>query len=331
MAETQLLSDRRRESEARLIVLRADLEKSIGAVEKKFDEPELCIYATGSLARLEANSHSDLDAFFLLSGNASENPIGKIRETKILNAVIFASEENGFPDFSNDGEYLRFLHIDDVIRHIGGREDDYHNAFTARMLLILESKFLYNNQVYIKFRNKIINAYFKDFHDHSKAFQPIFLLNDILRFWRTMCLNYENARKWRGETPEKSAKGHLANLKLRFSRLSICFSFIDYLLSRGPSLAPHDVIATAELTPVERFAQLQLAYPNLGREFEQLLDEYDWFLGKVGFTKDNVLSWISREDVRFDAFDHSRKFAELMEKIVREVADSKGYLRYLII
>jgi len=45
--------------------------------------------------------------------------------------------------FSNDGEFLRILYLEDMLEQLGGREDDYLNYFTARMLLLLESKPLY--------------------------------------------------------------------------------------------------------------------------------------------------------------------------------------------
>ena len=210
------------EAKSRIQTLRESLETGLSNIPASDDHPTLCIYATGSLARLEANAHSDLDAFFMLSGAECEQPIGRIRDVKILNAVLDSADEANFPDFSNDGQFLRFLHIDDVIRHIGSREDDYLNAFTARMLLLLESTYLYNEASYNKFLGEVIDVYFTDFHNHSGDFRPTFLINDILRFWRTLCINYENSRHWRREDDgQKTSKGHLGNLKLKFSRLSI--------------------------------------------------------------------------------------------------------------
>jgi predicted nucleotidyltransferase len=127
----ELINDRARESEERLAGLRRDLSTALGAIEDRFEDPQLCIYATGSLARGEATIHSDLDAFFLLSGSRKDKAISRIRDVKILNAVVSAADTHRFPDFSNDGEFLSFLHIEDLIGQLGSRGDDYHNTFTA--------------------------------------------------------------------------------------------------------------------------------------------------------------------------------------------------------
>lgn len=331
MDAMNLFASREEESKQRIFDLRTDLGAELATVERHSEDPEVCIYATGSLARLEATEHSDLDAFFFLSGSSKKNCLSRIRDVKILNCVVTSAEERGFPDFSNDGEFLKFLHIDDVIDHIGSREDDYYNALTARMLMILESTHLYNESLFKNFRTKVIESYFRDFHDHSKSFRPVFLLNDILRFWRTLCLNYENGREWREQSSEKSAKGHLSNLKLRFSRLNICYSFIAHLLSKGGSLSPDHVIDTAELTPLHRLRDLSDQNEDLREEIYLLQKQYAWFLDKTGRSKESVLSWIADEQERIEAFSESQKFVDTMANVVRKIAEKNGYLRYLII
>jgi hypothetical protein len=146
-----------------------------------------------------------------------------------------------------------------------------------------------------------------------------------------MCLNYENGREWRIPDAEKSAKGHLANLKLRFSRLNICYSFIGHLLSKGSSLLPRDVEETAELTPLDRLRDLAKRYPVASEDIDLLLREYAWFLDKLGGPKREVLKWISDRNEREAAFAHSRAFVETMGSVVQSVAEENGYLRYLIV
>lgn len=331
MTAEEIFAQRTSQSKSRLVALRKDLQKRMGAIEHRFDDPEVCIYATGSLAREEATVHSDLDAFFVLSGRRAEKRLGRIRDVKILSAVVGAAEAGGFPDFSNDGEFLRFLHTGDILDHLGSRHEDYHNMLTARMLMILEGKHLYNLDAYRRFRNQIISAYFRDFHDHSKNFRPVFLINDILRFWRTLCINYEHARQWRENTSEKAAKGHLGNLKLRFSRLSTCYSFVAYLLSRSASLAADDVVETAELTPLERLQATGRDNPEINETVGIMLDKYAWFLETVGREKEIVLDWIANQENRDAAFKQSAVFVEGMLKVVQFTAEKNGYLRYLII
>ncbi|MEQ9662192.1 MAG: DUF294 nucleotidyltransferase-like domain-containing protein [Parasphingopyxis sp.] len=319
------------ESLERLDQLRQEMRKQIDGVERQFDDPEICIYATGSLARHEATVHSDLDAFFMLSGSKSDSELSRIRDVKVLNAVITSAESACFPDFSNDGEYLCFMHIDDVISEIGSRNDDFYNMFTARMLMLLESKYLYNEDTYDRFKSRVVESYFRDFHDHSKDFKPVFLLNDILRFWRTLCLNYEHSRKRRDEGAEKAARGHLDNLKLRFSRMNICYSFIAHLLARPGSLTAEDVIATSNVPPLQRLAELPSSFPELENEINDLMEKYSWFLENVGREKQVVLEWISNREQRESAFKRSRLFVEGLGQVVKQVAEKNNYLRYLIV
>ena len=328
----EIYIERAAQANARISLLRALLTEKLSKIPTSDQHPTLCIYATGSLARKEASEHSDLDAFFMLSGNCTDKPIGRIRDVKILNSVLDAADEAGFPDFSGDGEYLRFLHVDDVVRHIGGREDDYVNAFTARMLLLLESVCIFNEDNYVRFQNDIIDVYFNDFHKHAEEFKPIFLINDVLRFWRTLCLNYESARHWRSSDDEPTrAKGHLDNLKLKFSRLNICYSFICHLLSQGMPLSRQNVLATCALSPFERLAEIE-KIDNFSAELVQSMrEQYAWFLNSTNLPKSESLLWISDENVRIDAFSKASNFVENTVKLVTHIANKHGYLRYLIV
>ena len=94
------------------------------------------------------------------------------------------------------------------------------------MLLLLESKPLFNEQLYHQVILDIINVYFNDYAKHEKNFKPIFLANDIIRFWKTMCLNYEEKRKRHENDSTSRYKYRVKNLKLKFSRLTTCYSLL---------------------------------------------------------------------------------------------------------
>lgn len=331
----KVFEERRIDGERRIELIRDTLSQRLANLPLSDRHPSLAIYATGSLARGEATTHSDLDAFFMLSSKEEEKPIGRISDTRIFYAVLKAQEKADFPDFSNDGEYLKFLHIEDVIKNIGSRDDDYKNGLTARMLLLLESKWLYDKNKFEEFRNSIVQAYFEDYHDHSKDFKPVFLLNDILRFWRTLCLNYENSRNWRESDVEKDplyrAKGHLKNLKLKFSRLNICFSFICHLLNQGPSLNINNALKTAKLSPSERLMEISISNVHDRDVIMEMLDLYSWFLLETDKQKDDCLNWISNENQRNNAFDKASRFIELTGDLTKSISEKNGYLRYLIV
>jgi hypothetical protein len=316
---------------SRLDDLRRDLSQRLDNELNFGASGRITIYATGSLARLEANSHSDLDAFFYVLGNKPDHRLNTVEEVCVFHNVIAASRNNGFPDFSNGGEYLHFQYLDDVVDNIGSRQDDYINGLTSRMLLILESCFLYGEDNYKTSKRRVIDRYFVDFHDHRKDFRPIFILNDVLRFWRTLCLNYEHGREWRKEDGLDRARGHLKNLKLRFSRLLICYSFIAALLVCGPVVSSSEVIAVSDETPIARLRSVASSDSSYLDTVDELLAEYEWFLGEMNRDKEEALAWISDEPTRINAFTRGENFARTMASFVGAVAEKHGYSRYLVI
>lgn len=196
----------------------------------------ICLYATGSYGRLEGWSGSDVDLFFLYDGEDESDRFPWTTFAQLASCRITATEEMGFPPFSGDGKYLEVLYVRDIERVLGSPEDDSTNAFTARMLLLLESQPIYDEVLYGSLLERIIGFYYRDFRNHANTFVPGFLINDILRFWRTLTLNYEHSRlelrELAGEElRRKKAKSALKNYKLKVSRMSTCFSMVANLSS----------------------------------------------------------------------------------------------------
>ena len=203
--EFAVIDERRRFSERRLEAIRSEIDK----LPVIHDLTELCIYVTGSFGRLEASEHSDLDVFFV-HGGSSCSPVPRIKKTLLDADLIRAVQKLEFPQFSNDGEYLVVHYIEDIIDNLGGPKDDFQNHFTARLLLLLESKSLFNSDFYKQVMKRIVDSYFRDYGDHDDSFRPVFLINDIIRFWRTLCLNYEHRRNRPDDDESKKNKNHLA-------------------------------------------------------------------------------------------------------------------------
>src|SRR5262249_36221355 len=131
--------------------------------------------------------------------------------------------------------------------------DDATNTFTARLLLLLESRPLLGSAVYSRAVEKVVDAYWRDYQDHRHDFVPAYLTNDILRLWRTLCVNYE--ARTQTEPPAKKAKRKLKNYKLKHSRLLTCYSTLIYLLAlsrKRRAVAPSDAKVMTEMSPTER-------------------------------------------------------------------------------
>lgn len=321
------LSSRREYAQKRLDEFCSRIDK-IDVLENL---PDLCIYVTGSFGRLEASEHSDLDLFFIHKGASDTNQVPWIKKTLLDADLIKAVEELDFPEFSNDGEYLSVHYLEDIKETLGGRDDDFENHFTARLLLLLESRPLHNEKVYNDILQEIVDSYFRDFDDHGTSFRPIFLINDILRFWRTLCLNYEHRRNRSGDDEAGQIKSHLLNLKLKFSRLLTCHSAIALLSMNGGAVEPDKLLEIIKLSPLERLVKIAETESKTKKYVEAMKNDYSWFLEKTGCEKSVVLSWIANHDDRKDAFDKGRQFATQMYKILCEVTDGTDIMRFLVV
>lgn len=293
---------------------------------------DLCIYITGSYGRLEASPHSDLDLFFIRNGSKEDNKISNVDKALLDANIIKSCKMLKFPEFTKGGIYLKIHYLDDVIESLGNPNDDYHNFFTARMLLLLESRPILNEAVFKNAINEIIDTYFRDYHRHEKDFEPVFLVNDIRRFWLTLCLNYEHNRKRKNETISRiKNKVHLKNLKLKFSRLLTCYSMIAGILSLSGAISPEEIIRLVRLTPQQRIREIGNTRPELSELVMLLLDDYAWFLNKTGQTEDDVIKWIGRRKNRNVAFEKAREFSKKMNDLIIALPEDRKRLRYLLI
>ncbi len=322
-----LIVSRRSNAQSRLEKLRLE----IGKFDSLRCHSDLCIYVTGSFGRLEASPHSDLDLFFVHKGKSTSSPMTWISKTLLDAELIQTTRVLGFPEFSNDGEYLTIHYLEDMKNALGGRDDDFRNFFTARLLLLLESRPLHNEDTYNDILGEIVNCYYRDYHDHEKLFRPVFLINDIIRFWRTLCLNYEHRRNRPKKDTGRQNKSHIDNLKLKFSRLLICHSTIALLSIYPKTVKPDDLLSTIALSPLERLDRIAQARSSSKKHVERMKELYAWFLEETGRDKEEVLTWISLPTNRMEAFDNGRLFADEMYKIHRKVTEETEIMRYLVV
>jgi hypothetical protein len=226
------LVERETFSNTRLKDLKAHIEKS----KHLISIPDFSIFVSGSFGRLEGGQHSDIDLFFLCNKPREEYEGLNIAKIQLMSEIIDIARKMKFPEFSNDGEFLSVLFVPEILENLGGRSDDYENHFTARLLLLLEGRPLTDVAAFNLATEKIIESYFRDYPHHPKDFKPTFLTNDIIRFWKTLCLNYENRRNTLGSDqavdPVKRRKQQVKNYKLKFSRLLMCFATIGNLSYR---------------------------------------------------------------------------------------------------
>ncbi|MDP3190277.1 hypothetical protein [Rhodoferax sp.] len=233
----------------------------------------LSVFAAGSLGRLEVGDKSDFDVFMLADNAEDRRPsITRLEEFEVFAALIQINENLKYPRFSGDGRFLKTYELKDMIKSTGSPRDDSENLFTARILLLLESQPITNSALYKRAEREVVENYFRDGKGRDD-FRPLFVMNDILRYWRTLCLNYEEHRTEVGRPWLKK------NLNLKFSRKLTNFSTIAALLA-GVASSPKSFIEVCELTPIERlaFALDEIDDPALVKPFEKALEDYELFL-----------------------------------------------------
>lgn len=306
-----------------------DLENGLTKLPSLASRHGLCIYVTGSYARREASRHSDLDLFFMHEGSQEHNEIPKLAQITIFSEINEHCVVQGFPAFSDDARFLRVHYIEDVLDLLGGPADDYENNFTARMLLLLESRPLVGRDTYRTIIRKTIAAYYRDYHGHKDHFRPLFLVNDILRYWKTICLNYEHKRNRPPRDDRRRNQQHIRNLKFKFSRLLLCYSFTLPLSIDSSVIRPGDAYELTQITPLDRLTSLTTRENSPVGLIDEIVTLYDWFLTVTGRPESEVLEWIALEVNRNQAFDKGRDFGQLMFEVLRDLVPDKS-LRYLV-
>lgn len=294
--------DRRQaETDQRIRELRAQLSNAELLMSGK-----ACAYATGSFGRREASQYSDLDLFMVGRRNGHIDSSGfegsqlkRLDEICIKADLIGATRTLGIPDFDGDGRYLIHYSVHELTKTLGTPEDDASNTFTARLLLLLESQPLLGEEVYGDIIDEVIASYWQDFEDHRDDFVPGFLINDILRLWRTFCVNYE--ARTEKQPDEKKAKRKLKNYKLKHSRLLTCYSAILYLLSvyrKRRTVTPNDAKLMSKLSPTGRLKCLlgDDEFKESHQALENVLSQYEEFLIKTNRAeKDLVKVFLDKE------------------------------------
>lgn len=325
MSGSELINERKEWSECKV----NSFKKAVALLPEITAHADLCIYVTGSFGRLEASEHSDLDLFFIKGGVRDHPHMSRIDKTLMDASLITECRNMAFPEFSGDGEYLKIHHLEDVTKNLGGPRDDVDNLFTARLLLLLESLPIYNASLYEDALQKITGAYFRDYQDHERNFRPTFLVNDILRFWKTLCLNYEHSRNSDTAVEEEAQKSHLKNLKLKFSRMLTCFSLVIPLAIPRDSIEAEECVRLMRKRPLARLQSVALESNN-ARLWHDLAEDYGWFLKATGRPRDEVLNWIGSSDNRAEALDRANSFGDAMYRLLVAVA-KRDSLRYLVI
>jgi len=326
---TEFLRLRRERVSARLDELRGKLGDA-----EAHARGAACVYVTGSFGRGEASQYSDLDLFIVGRSDETQRGLSRLDEILVKADLIEATRCLGFPEFSADGEYLTHHTVDALVKTLGRAEDDATNTFTARLLLLLESRPLIGEDVYWEAMREVVARYWRDYADHKSDFIPAFLVNDILRLWRTFCVNYE--ARTETDPAEKKAKRKLKNYKLKHSRLLTCYSALAYLLgifAKHRTVAPDKVEQMVRLSPTERLAWLtsQSGFANAVGIVEKIRSLYEAFLDETDAPEGELVERFRDRERCQRYFKNANDLGKEMYQLINVIGDGNRFHQLLLV
>jgi predicted nucleotidyltransferase len=243
---------------------------------------DLDLVVFGSIFRNEFTQGSDVDWTLLIDGQADAR---HLNEAKFIEKKII-EKKLGTP--SPAGAFGSTTISHDLIHYIGG-ENDTNQNITRRVLLLLESEKIIFSPIQTDGTayDRVVNGVLEQYVNHDSGLQPgkltipKFLFNDIVRFWRTMCVDFANKQKDQG-----GQKWAMRNIKLRMSRkmlfvkgMLMCFS--QQRIHANPSdtiLALRDMV---KLSPFELLLSLQDNFELEDQDLINLFILYDKFLSSL--------------------------------------------------
>lgn len=191
----------------------ADIQKRrIREALADVDLPEnTSLVVFGSLARGEWTSGSDVDWTLLIDGPADPEHFRLAADFGRRFAEV------GFAPPGRTETFGTLSSSHELVHHIGG-DDDTNRNMTRRILLLLESDSISGELVHQRVIRAILDRYIRcgagvPDPRNPNLRVPRFLLNDVVRLWRTFGVDYA-AKKW-----QRSNEGWaLRNAKLRVPR-----------------------------------------------------------------------------------------------------------------
>lgn len=170
--------------------------------------------------------------------------------------------------------------------------------------------------------------------DHKADFMPAFLANDILRLWRTFCVNYE-ARTKNISLAERT-KRKLKNYKLKHSRLLTCYSALLYMLFiyvQKKTVSPRDAVSMTGMTPTERLEWLrdEPAAKRAKGAITALLEQYDMFLKVTNAEEKELLERFSDKQTSAAYLDEAYGFGDAIFNALKAIGEGDRFFRLLVV
>ena len=312
-------------------------------------DPDTTIYVVGSAGRLEMGDGSDLDPY-IVTGVGSEGSAGGAAAegasadgAGMLSALHDSIRAAGLPDLDAGGKHAQPVTAAFLTQDLGDPNDDSKGALTKRILLLLESQPLVHPEAYNRLVAACVDVYWKNERGHEHNYLPIVLVNDIVRYWRTVLLNHESrigvklAKDVAGKTVDEVALRRYSSFKLRIPRCLSCFSALLYLLrltaSDDRGVTRDQVVATVRQTPLERLECLRGFSASVDRGVDTANARYVEYLEISNAGKPELLRQLAKSDgpLAHRVSTCGNAFTEAVFHLVQEVGGGRPLHRAIVV
>ncbi|QRN35757.1 nucleotidyltransferase domain-containing protein [Pectobacterium brasiliense] len=256
---------------------------------------EYTIVTTGSFGRNEASTESDFDLFLFCE--KEENKESILSKTALIDECIkkYVAKDTGSTGTFGANEVVSF---ENLLKNIGGSEDT-NKLLTRRMLFLLEGISVYNSTLFESYRKTLINKYLKSSSDGKI---DKYLLNDIIRYYRTITTDFQHKIDSDGKS------WGIRNIKLRFSRKILYFAgimAIGYASDKEQDVTARVSLLSSLLdtAPLERIFEIyeEKLSSNGYDILERIFTDYNCFLESISNKeKRQLLEKIKTKEERLD-------------------------------
>ncbi|WP_421589007.1 nucleotidyltransferase domain-containing protein [Rahnella aceris] len=315
-------------SEDTIKKLTADLLDVLGSDSGE----EYTIVTTGSFGRSEASTESDFDLFLFCEKEENKENIQS--KGNLINECIkkYVKKETGSTGTFGADEVVSF---GSLLENIGGTEDT-NKLLTRRMLFLLEGRPVYNTSLFESYRKTLINKYLKSSSDGKI---DKYLLNDIIRYYRTITTDFQHKIDSDGKS------WGVRNIKLRFSRKILYFAgviAVGYASDKEQDVTNRVALLSSLLdtAPLERIFDIyEEKLGGKGYEIlERIFSDYNYFLESISDKEqrqllENIKTKEERLDVKLytELSESSANFTYNLHVLLKSLFDDQHAIHLALI
>jgi len=274
------------------------------------------IVLLGSIAREEASPKSDCD-YYVLQHGAPANTTRRL--TMAMERVLKDLEVRKPGAQGVFGEIVVAANLYESI----GLELDSNTNMTRRVLLLSESKPLTEGETHKTVFDHILSRYCADYTppDRSKGSEarvPRYLLNDLVRYWRTMAVDF-GTKRWR------DGDSHLRLAKLRITRKILFAGPLATVLLTDQKIRTNDHLKDylKESLAAPPLAQIARHIGSLDDDSKEamgiLLQNYDQFIGILSGKQRSVLEGKGSAKRREELKDQCRAIGDKTQSCLEQI------------